>query len=120
MVTGNTKANSMGISAYEREERKGIRYAQPCMICDGSGEMDCGRGWQVVTCETCDGVGEYWRCKECDERKAVCDDDCVECHVAFMLENPEEFEPESPHWLLPGFKDALEQINAALAAKGSK
>lgn len=100
--------------------QKGIRTARPCRDCEGSGEMDCGRSWQVVTCDLCNGAGEYWACNVCEEYPAVCDDRCVDCEVAFMLENPDEFDATESHWLLPGFNDALEQINAALAAKGSK
>lgn len=33
-------------------------FANPCMECDGSGEVDCGRDWQVMRCEACDGTGE--------------------------------------------------------------
>ena len=28
-----------------------------CMECDGSGEVDCGRDWQVMKCEHCSGTG---------------------------------------------------------------
>jgi len=111
----------MGINAYHRAELKGIRTTT-CPDCDGSGEDgDSGEGfWEMSDCQKCHGTGEFYACHECGENEAVCDDYCVECHVAFMLADPDEFDATESHWQLPGFKDALEQINAALAAKGSK
>lgn len=31
--------------------------ALPCMTCDGTGEVDCGRDWQRMSCDDCAGTG---------------------------------------------------------------
>lgn len=33
------------------------KFADDCTVCDGSGEVGCGRDWQVMRCEHCNGTG---------------------------------------------------------------